>query len=133
MCCPSSGAGRVICVGVAEKWIGQPIALVGPACGWTRSTTMPRASDCGCASASASEFTGPTGTPAAARRCVQSAFVRVAITALIAVASASTLAMRAVLVAKRGSSRHSGWPSTSAMRSQLAWLAPPMLTQPSLA
>ncbi len=41
--------------------------------------------------------------------------------------------MRAVLVAKRGSSRHSGWPSTSAMRSQFAWLAPPMLIQPSLA
>ncbi len=41
--------------------------------------------------------------------------------------------MRSLLVLKRGSSRHSGWPSTSAMRSQLAWLAPPMLIQPSLA
>ena len=41
--------------------------------------------------------------------------------------------MRAELVAKRGSSRHSGCPSTSAMRSQFAWFAPPMLIQPSLA
>ena len=40
-------------------------------------------------------------------------------------------AMRAELVAKRGSSRHSGWPSTSAIRSQFAWFAPPMLIQPS--
>ncbi len=41
--------------------------------------------------------------------------------------------MRSVLVRKRGSSRHSGWPSTSAMRSQFAWLAPPRLIQPSRA
>ena len=41
--------------------------------------------------------------------------------------------MRAELVAKRGSSRHSGCPSTSAIRSQFAWFAPPMLIQPSLA
>ena len=55
VCSPSRGAGRSTRGGVAEKWIGQPIAFVGPASGCTRSTTMPRASVCGCVSASPSE------------------------------------------------------------------------------
>src|SRR3569833_1168398 len=56
------GAARVICVGVSEKWIGQPSALVGPACGCCRATTMPRASVCSCDSASPMVCTGPTGS-----------------------------------------------------------------------
>ena len=81
----------------------------------------------------ADRVTGPTGTPAASKRSIQSALVRVASTASISDVSAARFSMRAELVAKRGSSRHSGCPSTSAIRSQFAWFAPPMLIQPSLA
>ena len=59
--------------------------------------------------------------PARRRRrsaSIHSALVRVASTASIRDVSAARFAMRAELVAKRGSSRHSGCPSTSAMRSQ---------------
>ena len=98
----------------------------------TRSTTIPRASVCGCASASPIECTGPTGTPAASNAAIQAALrPRRRARRSSTPTSASRFCIRAELVAKRGSSRHSGWPSTSAIRSQLAWFAPPMLIQPS--
>ena len=40
---------------------------------------MPRASVCGCVSASPREWTGPAGTPAASRRAIQSARVHLAV------------------------------------------------------
>ena len=69
---------------------------------------MPRASVCGCVSASPSEWTGPAGTPAASSRAIHSARVARAEHGVHSAVSASRCAMRAVLVANRGSSRHSG-------------------------
>ena len=111
---------------------GSPRALVAPASGCTRSTTMPRASVCGWVSASPIVCTGPAGTPAASNTAIHCAGA-LPEDVVHRRRARRDVAMRAALVTKRGSLRHSGCPSTSAMRSQFAWLAPPMLIQPSLA
>ena len=48
-------------------------------------------------------------------------------------ASAGRLLIRSALVRKRASASHSGAPSTRTSRSQFAWLAPPIVSQPSAA
>jgi crotonobetainyl-CoA:carnitine CoA-transferase CaiB-like acyl-CoA transferase len=63
---------------------------------------------------------GPTGTPAASNAAIHSDLLRVTSTAVIASLSADRFATRAEFVAKRASSRHSGCPTTSAIRSQFA-------------
>ena len=40
VCCPRVGAGRRICPGVRDSLTGRPRALVSPAVGWSRSTTI---------------------------------------------------------------------------------------------
>src|SRR5438445_146855 len=44
-----SGAGRSTAPGGSDRWTGTPSALMGPAPGCTRSTTIPRASVSGAA------------------------------------------------------------------------------------
>ena len=115
VCSPSSGAARVTAAGVAEKCIGQPSAL--------RRTRLPGARDrrpcrarasADASSASPIECTGPDRHAGGVER--RDPFGRAC--ASRARRSSQRPARRGspcarCWCAKRGSSRHSGWPSTS--------------------
>ena len=96
------------------------------------STTISRAATCGSASISPMRVDRPHGHARRLERA-RSSRPRCACAGArrSSGVSAARLRMRSPLVRKRASSASSGRPITFTMRSQLAWLAPPTLIQPS--
>ncbi|KAG1236068.1 hypothetical protein G6F68_018883 [Rhizopus microsporus] len=94
---PKRGAARWYCAGVADNFTGIPTVRTLPATGWSCSTTMPRASVCGCDSACAIECPGPAGTPASSKTSSPSCALRVSRMADISATSSSRLFMRSRL------------------------------------
>jgi len=95
--------------GGAEKRIGQPMLFTGRPAVCTVSTTISRASVCGCESASPIECTGPAGTPAASESREPLSPRARGQHRVHQFHERRQFSLRAVLVAKRGSVRHCGW------------------------
>ena len=113
----ASAAARRTDGSVSENLNGMPSIFSAPMVGCSTVSTMSRAAVCGSASASATELILPHGTPAALSLREPGVGV-VALERLVdhAVDRARGSRPAARLVVKRGSSAHSGWPSTSAVR-----------------
>src|SRR5262249_44677802 len=111
VCCPSRGAGAGVNAVSPSTLIGVPSVGSGPRRSCSSVTTIPRWRTCGSLSTRSTLWIGAAGTPAPCSRSSQSRVVRSANVPSINDMSATRLATRSPLAAKRGSSAPSGWPA----------------------
>ena len=124
VCWPSAGGALRSTGGVADRRSGlatpvicaTPSGPAAPSLQRGRLTARPRALTCGSSKACAIVLIGPHGTALSSSSVIHSAVVRVRVTASMAGISSARFCTRSVLVAKRGSLAHWGWPAAAQKR-----------------